>query len=83
MLEAHHRRIARRLSPRRPRASPGSPRPTARPRDGRTIAKWLVKRVVFGQDDHLEVWILERFVTMLANDPFTVADARALAEFGF
>jgi len=37
---------------------------------------------VFGQYDHLEVWNHERFVTKLANDPFTDADARALAEFG-
>ena len=37
---------------------------------------------VFGQYDHLEVWNHERFVTKLASDPFTDADARALAEFG-
>lgn len=37
---------------------------------------------VFGQYDHLEVWNHERFVTKLANDPYTDADARALAEFG-
>ena len=37
---------------------------------------------VFGQYDHLEVWNHERFVTKLASEPFTDADARALAEFG-
>lgn len=37
---------------------------------------------VFGQYDHLEIWNHERFVTKLASDPFTDADARALAEFG-
>ncbi|HNV02474.1 MAG TPA: hypothetical protein PLE61_05225 [Vicinamibacterales bacterium] len=37
---------------------------------------------VFGQYDHLEVWNHERFVTKLANDPYTDADARALADFG-
>lgn len=37
---------------------------------------------VFGQYDHLEIWNHERFVTKLANDPYTDADARALAEFG-
>ena len=34
---------------------------------------------VFGQYDHLEVWNHERFVTKLANDPYTDADARAEA----
>ncbi len=37
---------------------------------------------VFGQYDHLEVWNHERFVTKLDSDPYTDADARALAEFG-
>ena len=37
---------------------------------------------VVGTYDYLEVWNHERFVTKLANDPFTDADARALAEFG-
>lgn len=37
---------------------------------------------VFGQYDHLEVWNHERFVAKLASEPFTEADARALAEFG-
>jgi MraZ protein len=37
---------------------------------------------VFGQYDHLEVWNHERFVAKLTNDPYTDADARALAEFG-
>jgi MraZ protein len=37
---------------------------------------------VFGQYDHLEVWNHERFVAKLASEPFTDADARALAEFG-
>jgi MraZ protein len=37
---------------------------------------------VFGQYDHLEIWNHERFVTKLADDPYTDADARALAEFG-
>jgi MraZ protein len=37
---------------------------------------------VFGQYDHLEVWNHERFVAKLANDPYTDADARALADLG-
>ena len=37
---------------------------------------------VIGQFSYLDVWNHERFVTKLANDPFTDADARALAEFG-
>ena len=37
---------------------------------------------VFGQDDHLEVWNHERFVSKLQREPFTDDDARALSEFG-
>lgn len=37
---------------------------------------------VFGQYDFLDVWNHERFVSRLHNDPYTDADARALAEFG-
>jgi len=37
---------------------------------------------VFGHYDHLEIWNHERFVTKLSSDPYTDADARALAEFG-
>jgi MraZ protein len=37
---------------------------------------------VFGQYDFLEVWNHERFTAKLLRDPYTDADARALAEFG-
>jgi MraZ protein len=37
---------------------------------------------VLGQQVYLEVWNHERFLARLLSDPFTDADARALAEFG-
>ena len=37
---------------------------------------------VFGQYNYLEVWNHERFVAKLQHDPFTDADARALADLG-
>lgn len=37
---------------------------------------------VLGQLDHLDVWNHERFATRMANEPFTEADARKLAEYG-
>ena len=37
---------------------------------------------VFGQYDYLDVWNHERFVAKLQREPYTEADARALAEFG-
>lgn len=37
---------------------------------------------VLGQQNFLEVWNHERFLAKLASDPFTEADARALADFG-
>ena len=37
---------------------------------------------VFGQYDYLEVWNHERFLAKLQRDPYTDADARALADFG-
>ena len=37
---------------------------------------------VFGQMNYLEVWNHERFVAKMQRDPFTDADARALADLG-
>jgi len=37
---------------------------------------------VLGQQNFLEVWNHERFLTRLLRDPFTDADAKALADFG-
>ena len=37
---------------------------------------------VLGQLSYLEVWNHERFLEKLAREPFTDADANALAEFG-
>ncbi len=37
---------------------------------------------VLGQQNLLEVWNHERFIAKLAGDPFTDADAKALADFG-
>jgi transcriptional regulator MraZ len=37
---------------------------------------------VLGQQNFLEVWNHERFVTRLARDQFTDDDAKALSEFG-
>ena len=37
---------------------------------------------VLGQQNYLEVWNHERFVTRLIADPFTDADAKALSDFG-
>lgn len=37
---------------------------------------------VFGQYNCLDVWNHERFLAKLQRDPYTEADARALAEFG-
>jgi MraZ protein len=37
---------------------------------------------VLGQQNFLEVWNHERFAAKLARDPFTDADAKALADFG-
>lgn len=37
---------------------------------------------VFGQYDCLDVWNHERFLAKLQREPYTDADARALAEFG-
>jgi MraZ protein len=37
---------------------------------------------VLGQQDFLEVWNHERFIAKLTRDPFTDADAKALADFG-
>jgi MraZ protein len=37
---------------------------------------------VLGQQDHLEVWNHDRFLARLASDPFSEADAKALADFG-
>jgi MraZ protein len=37
---------------------------------------------VLGQQNFLEVWNHERFLAKLAGDPFTDADAKALADFG-
>jgi len=37
---------------------------------------------VLGQQNYLEVWNHERFVTRLLTEPFTDDDARALSDFG-
>jgi MraZ protein len=37
---------------------------------------------VLGQQNFLEVWNHERFLARLASDPYTDADAKALADFG-
>ncbi|MGH9411054.1 MAG: division/cell wall cluster transcriptional repressor MraZ [Vicinamibacterales bacterium] len=37
---------------------------------------------VLGQYDYLDVWNHERYVAKMQRDPFTDADATALAEFG-
>ena len=37
---------------------------------------------VLGQQNFLEVWNHERFIAKLTRDPFTDADAQALADFG-
>ena len=37
---------------------------------------------VLGQQNFLEVWNHDRFLARLASDPFTDADAKALADFG-
>jgi len=37
---------------------------------------------VFGQMNYLEVWNHERFVAKMQREPFTDADARALADLG-
>jgi MraZ protein len=37
---------------------------------------------VLGNMDHLEVWSHDRFLSKLQREPFTDADARALADFG-
>jgi MraZ protein len=37
---------------------------------------------VLGQQNFLEVWNHERFIAKLTRDPFTDADAKALADFG-
>jgi MraZ protein len=37
---------------------------------------------VFGQYDNLDVWNHERFVAKLQHEPYSEADARALADFG-
>ena len=37
---------------------------------------------VLGQQIFLEVWNHERFIAKLTRDPFTDADAQALADFG-
>ena len=37
---------------------------------------------VLGQQNFLEVWNHERFIKKLAGDPFTAADAQALADLG-
>ena len=37
---------------------------------------------VLGQQNLLEVWNHERFIAKLAGEPFTEADAKALADFG-
>ena len=37
---------------------------------------------VLGQQNYLEVWNHERFLAKLASDPFSDADAKALADFG-
>ena len=37
---------------------------------------------VLGQVDYLEVWNHERLLAKFERDPFTDADASALAEFG-
>jgi len=37
---------------------------------------------VLGQVDYLDVWNHERFLAKLQREPFTDADARALAEYG-
>ncbi|HEY3886733.1 MAG TPA: hypothetical protein VGL62_16080 [Vicinamibacterales bacterium] len=37
---------------------------------------------VLGQYDYLDVWNHERYVAKMQRDPFTDADAAALAEFG-
>jgi MraZ protein len=37
---------------------------------------------VLGQQNFLEVWNHERFIANLTRDPFTDADAKALADFG-
>lgn len=37
---------------------------------------------VFGQYNYLDVWNHDRFLAKLQREPFTDADARALAEFG-
>jgi MraZ protein len=37
---------------------------------------------VLGQQNYLEVWNHERFVTRLIAEPFTDEDAKALSDFG-
>lgn len=37
---------------------------------------------VLGQYEYLDVWNHDRFVAKMQRDPFTDADAKALAEFG-
>ena len=37
---------------------------------------------VLGQQHFLEIWNHERFIAKLTRDPFTDADAKALADFG-
>ena len=37
---------------------------------------------VLGQQNYLEVWNHDRFIAKLTRDPFTDADAKALADFG-
>ena len=37
---------------------------------------------VLGQVDYLDVWNHERFLAKLQREPFTEADARALADYG-
>jgi hypothetical protein len=37
---------------------------------------------VLGQQNYLEVWNHERFVTRLIAEPFTDDDAKALSDFG-
>jgi MraZ protein len=57
---------------------------------GRVMIPWQLREVagmngdvdVLGQIDHLEVWNHNRFLAKLAADPFTDADASALAGFG-
>ena len=37
---------------------------------------------VLGQYNYLNVWNHERFLSRMAREPFTEADAKALSEFG-